>query len=85
MSSAVRKIAQPESMRTQIYESLRLRLQGSEFTTDDRLVDTEIAKEYGTSRDAVKARLAAFIKDAEAIYFRALEGKHETATATGRS
>jgi DNA-binding GntR family transcriptional regulator len=61
VSSAVRKIAQPESMRTQIYESLRLRLQGSEFTTDDRLVDTEIAKEYGTSRMPAREALLALM------------------------
>ena len=61
MSNAVRRIAQPESMRTQIYESLRLRLQGSEFTTDDRLVDTEVAKEYGTSRMPAREALLALM------------------------
>jgi DNA-binding GntR family transcriptional regulator len=54
------KIAQPESMRTQIYE-LAPSLQGSQFTTDDRLVDTEIAKEYGTSRMPAREALLALM------------------------
>ena len=55
MSSAVRKIAQPESMRTQIYESLRLRLQGSEVTTDDRLVAN--GGESGVRYSAARAHI----------------------------
>jgi DNA-binding GntR family transcriptional regulator len=45
-----RRIVQPESMRVQILEDLRQRLQGMEFGPADRLVDTEIARAYGTSR-----------------------------------
>lgn len=50
MSSAIRRLAQPESMRTQILDDLRQRLQNLEFGPEDRLVDTEVARTYGTSR-----------------------------------
>lgn len=50
MSASIRKIAQPESMRAQIHNDLRLRLQNLEFDAEDRLVDTEVARAYGTSR-----------------------------------
>jgi DNA-binding GntR family transcriptional regulator len=40
----------PSSLRSQIYTDLRKRLQRAEFGPGHRLVDTEIAVEYGTSR-----------------------------------
>ncbi len=50
MPASIRKIGPPESMRAQIHDDLRQRLQNLDFGPDDRLVDTEIARTYGTSR-----------------------------------
>lgn len=59
MTYASRRIVQPESMRRQITDDLRQRLQEMGFAPGDRLVDTEIAREYGTSRMPAREALLA--------------------------
>ena len=59
MASATRRIVQAETMRSQIAEDLRLRLQGSEYSPDDRLIDTDVARQYGTSRMPAREALLA--------------------------
>ncbi len=46
----VRKLARRDSLSDRIYLDLRQRLQRGAISADDRLVDLELAAEYGTSR-----------------------------------
>jgi DNA-binding GntR family transcriptional regulator len=48
-----------QSLRSQIYDDLRRRLQRAEFGPGHRLVDTEIAAGYGTSRMPAREALMA--------------------------
>ena len=47
------------SFRSQIYASLRHRLQRAEFVAGHRFVDTEVAAEFGTSRMPAREALMA--------------------------
>jgi DNA-binding GntR family transcriptional regulator len=52
-----------ESLRAQIYADLLRRLQLSEFGPDDRLVDTEIAALWGTSRMPAREALLQLVNE----------------------
>lgn len=52
-----------ESLRGQIYADLLRRLQLSEFGPDDRLVDTEIAARWGTSRMPAREALMQLVNE----------------------
>jgi DNA-binding GntR family transcriptional regulator len=54
---APKRLAKPDSLSERIYGDLRRRLQRCEIGPDDRLVDTEIASAYGTSRMPVREAL----------------------------
>ena len=54
---ALRRLAKPGSLSERIYGDLRARLQRCEIGPEDRLVDTEIAGSYGTSRMPVREAL----------------------------
>lgn len=49
----------PLSFRSRIYAELRRRLQRAEFGVGDRLVDTQVAAEFGTSRMPAREALMA--------------------------
>lgn len=51
----------PSSLRSQIYADLRRRLQRAEFGPNHRLVDTDIARQYGTSRMPAREALMALM------------------------
>lgn len=51
------------SLREQIYEHLRERIQTGQFTFDDRLVDVDIASEFGVSRMPVREALMQLVHD----------------------
>ncbi|MFO1148722.1 MAG: GntR family transcriptional regulator [Alsobacter sp.] len=51
------RLAKPDSLSERIYGDLRQRLQRCEIGPEDRLVDTEIAAAYGTSRMPVREAL----------------------------
>jgi len=51
------------SLREQIYEHLRARIQTGHFTFDDRLVDIDIAAEFGVSRMPVREALMQLVHD----------------------
>lgn len=57
------KIAKPMSMREQIYENLRERIHTGQLTFDDRLVDVDIANEFGVSRMPVREALMQLVHD----------------------
>nr|WP_269751194.1 GntR family transcriptional regulator [Acuticoccus mangrovi] len=50
-------------MRERIYRDLLTRLQRSEFGEDDRLVDTDIARLYGTSRMPAREALLQLVNE----------------------
>lgn len=52
-----RRLAKPDSLSERIYGDLRARLQRCEIGPGDRLVDTDIAAAYGTSRMPVREAL----------------------------
>jgi DNA-binding GntR family transcriptional regulator len=54
---ALKRLAKPDSLSERIYGDLRARLQRCEVAEGDRLVDTEIAAAYGTSRMPVREAL----------------------------
>jgi DNA-binding GntR family transcriptional regulator len=56
-SEIVSRLSKPDSLSERIYSDLRQRLQRCEIGPDDRLVDTEIAAAYGTSRMPVREAL----------------------------
>jgi len=51
------------SLREQIYEHLRERIQAGQFTFEDRLVDVDIASEFGVSRMPVREALMHLVHD----------------------
>jgi DNA-binding GntR family transcriptional regulator len=51
------------SLREQIYEHLRERIQTGQFTFEDRLVDVDIASEFGVSRMPVREALMQLVHD----------------------
>jgi DNA-binding GntR family transcriptional regulator len=51
------------SLREQIYEHLRERIQSGQFTFEDRLVDVDIATEFGVSRMPVREALMQLVHD----------------------
>ncbi len=51
------------SLREQIYEHLRERIQTGQLTFDDRLVDVDIADEFGVSRMPVREALMQLVHD----------------------
>jgi DNA-binding GntR family transcriptional regulator len=57
------KIAKATSLREQIYENLRERIHAGQFTFDDRLVDVDIANEFGVSRMPVREALMQLVHD----------------------
>lgn len=61
MTVATRTIVPAESLRLRIYDDLRQRLQETEYLPGDRLVDTEIARKYGTSRMPAREALLALV------------------------
>ena len=56
-------LSKPESLRERIYLDLRRRLQRSEIGPNDRLVDTEIAAEYGASRMPAREALMRLVHE----------------------
>ncbi len=54
---------QGQSLREQIYENLRERIHAGQFTFDDRLVDVDIANEFGVSRMPVREALMQLVHD----------------------
>jgi DNA-binding GntR family transcriptional regulator len=56
-------LSKPESLRERIYLDLRRRLQRSEIGPSDRLVDTEIAAEYGASRMPAREALMRLVHE----------------------
>ena len=56
-------VSKPESLRERIYLDLRRRLQRSEIGPNDRLVDTEIAAEYGASRMPAREALMRLVHE----------------------
>jgi DNA-binding GntR family transcriptional regulator len=57
------KVLKAVSLREQIYEHLRERIQSGQFTFDDRLVDVDIASEFGVSRMPVREALMQLVHD----------------------
>jgi DNA-binding GntR family transcriptional regulator len=57
------KIAKAASLREQIYENLRERIHAGQFTFEDRLVDVDIANEFGVSRMPVREALMQLVHD----------------------
>ncbi len=57
------KIAKAASLREQIYENLRERIHTGQLTFDDRLVDVDIANEFGVSRMPVREALMQLVHD----------------------
>ncbi|MGV3635872.1 MAG: GntR family transcriptional regulator [Pseudorhodoplanes sp.] len=51
------------SLREQIYQHLRERIQSGQLTFDDRLVDVDIASEFGVSRMPVREALMQLVHD----------------------
>lgn len=56
-------LKKPDSLRERIYADLRARLQRCEFGPEDRLVDTDVAARYGTSRMPVREALLQLVND----------------------
>ena len=57
------KIAKAMSLREQIYENLRERIHAGELTYEDKLVDVDIANEFGVSRMPVREALMQLVHD----------------------
>jgi DNA-binding GntR family transcriptional regulator len=57
------RIAKAVSLREQIYENLRERIHTGQLTLDERLVDVEIANEFGVSRMPVREALMQLVHD----------------------
>jgi DNA-binding GntR family transcriptional regulator len=57
------KLSKATSLREQIYEHLRERINTGQLTFDDRLVDVDIASEFGVSRMPVREALMQFVHD----------------------
>jgi DNA-binding GntR family transcriptional regulator len=57
------KLAKPMSLREQIYENLRDRIRAGELSFEDRLVDVDIADQFGVSRMPVREALMQLVHD----------------------
>lgn len=57
------KVVKTVSLREQIYEHLRARISTGQFTFEDRLVDVDIASEFGVSRMPVREALMQLVHD----------------------
>lgn len=57
------QVLKSASLREQIYEHLRERIQTGQLTFDDRLVDVDIAGEFGVSRMPVREALMQLVHD----------------------
>src|SRR5262245_23642466 len=57
------KIAKAMSLREQIYENLCERIHTGKLTFEDRLVDVDIANEFGVSRMPVREALMQLVHD----------------------
>jgi len=57
------KLSKATSLREQIYEHLRERINTGQLTFEDRLVDVDIANEFGVSRMPVREALMQFVHD----------------------
>jgi DNA-binding GntR family transcriptional regulator len=57
------RLSKATSLREQIYEHLRERINAGKLTFDDRLVDVDIAAEFGVSRMPVREALMQFVHD----------------------
>lgn len=62
-AKAQMKILKALSLREQIYEYLRERIRTGQLTFEDRLVDVDIAKEFGVSRMPVREALMQLVHD----------------------
>src|SRR5688572_26025407 len=57
------RVLKAVSLREQIYEHLRARIQTGQFTFEDRLVDVDIATDFGVSRMPVREALMQLVHD----------------------
>lgn len=57
------KVLKTVSLREQIYDHLRERIRNGQLTFDDRLVDVDIASEFGVSRMPVREALMQLVHD----------------------
>ena len=57
------KVLKATSLREQIYEHLRERIRTGQLTFDDRLVDVDIAAQFGVSRMPVREALMQLVHD----------------------
>lgn len=57
------KVLKAVSLREQVYDHLRERIHTGQFTFDDRLVDVDIANEFGVSRMPVREALMQLVHD----------------------
>jgi DNA-binding GntR family transcriptional regulator len=57
------RVAKAMSLREQIYENLRERIHTGQLTFEDRLVDVDIANEFGVSRMPVREALMQLVHD----------------------
>jgi DNA-binding GntR family transcriptional regulator len=57
------RVLKATSLREQIYEHLRERIQTGQLTFEDRLVDVDIASEFGVSRMPVREALMQLVHD----------------------
>lgn len=57
------KVLKTVSLREQIYDHLRERIRTGQLTFDDRLVDVDIASEFGVSRMPVREALMQLVHD----------------------
>jgi len=57
------KVVKTVSLREQIYDHLRERIRTGQLTFDDRLVDVDIASEFGVSRMPVREALMQLVHD----------------------
>ena len=58
-----RKVTKATSLREQIYDFLRERIRTGQLTFEDRLVDVDIANEFGVSRMPVREALMQLVHD----------------------
>jgi DNA-binding GntR family transcriptional regulator len=57
------KIAKAMSLREQVYENLRERIHTGQLTFEDRLVDVDVANQFGVSRMPVREALMQLVHD----------------------
>lgn len=57
------KVSKAMSLREQVYENLRERIHTGQLTFEDRLIDVDIANEFGVSRMPVREALLQLVHD----------------------